>query len=296
MTDPVVSIIIVNWNRKEDLLFTLANVSKDKYPFKEVIIVDNGSTDGSASDVPEKFPSFTYVNLASNVGCEEGYNVGVLHSNGEYVVFLDSDAYIEEGGIQKIVQLFLSDTSIGIIDPLILNYHTQLPQNSPSNWPIKGTMFTGCAVALRRVLLDEIGLRPANFFIYASEADVSIRALSAGYNIEHAEHIIAYHKESPVQRLSSKFFFYSTRNIIWLICKYYPIIPALRELLFHLIWNLILSLKTGNFVQYLKGVYTGFIGIPKVIKEERKLLVNWRRGRVYPPLVTLINIAINKIK
>ena len=79
-------------------------------------------------------------------------------------------------------------------------------------------MFTGCAVGIRKTVIDKIGLRPKNFFTYASEADISIRALDAGFLIEHCEDIEAFHKESPVKRLSPKFYYYNTRNIIWL-CK-----------------------------------------------------------------------------
>ena len=284
MNKPLVSIIIVNWNRKEDMLFTLKKISSDNYPNLEVVIVDNGSNDGSTTEIPEIYPDFKYINLSTNLGCEEGYNVGVLNSSGEILIYLDSDAYIEKGGIERMVNIFKNDSSIGIIDPLIINFHTKLPQNGTMNkWPLDGTMFTGCAVALTRDLIDRIGLRPGNFFIYASEADVCIRALDAGFKIKHEKDIIAYHKESPVKRLSSKFFHYSTRNVIWLIFKYYPLRAAIREIIKHLIWYFILAFKSRNIYQYFKGVISGFIRIPYIFKHERNVLKNWKRGRVYPP-------------
>ena len=90
MRKPLVSIIIVNWNRKEDLLFTLKKISVDTYTNLEVVIVDNGSNDGSTKEVPAKYPNYKYINLNSNLGCEEGYNVGVLNSKGEILIYLDS--------------------------------------------------------------------------------------------------------------------------------------------------------------------------------------------------------------
>jgi len=297
MKNPLVSIIIVNWNRKEDLLFVLKKIHEDNtYENIEVIIVDNGSDDGSIIEVPKKYPNFKYINLSSNLGCEEGYNIGVLNSSGEILIYLDSDAYIEKGGIKKMVKIFNRDSEIGIIDPIIINYHSNLPQNTPKNWPLYGTMFTGCAVALKMELINKIGLRPANFFIYASEADVCIRTLDAGYKIWHAKDIKAYHMESPVKRLSSKFFYYSTRNIIWLIFKYYPIFPAIRELFVHLLWNLILALKSFNLYQYFKGVISGLYKLPKIIKNERKVLKNWKLGRIYPSTIYMLKILKSKIK
>lgn len=295
VNNPLVSIIIVNWNRKDDLLFTLNEISKEKYSNLEVVIVDNNSTDGSRTEVPKKYPEYKYINLSENLGCEEGYNVGVLNASGEILIYLDSDAYIENGGIKKIVDVFKKDNHIGIIDPLIINYHSKLPQNGTGNvWPLENTMFTGCAVAIKRDVIDKIGLRPGNFYIYASEADVCIRVLDAGYKIKHEKNIIAYHKESPVKRLSSLFFYYSTRNVIWLIFKYYPIFPALRELIIHLIWYFILSVKSRSIFLYLKGVFHGLLGLPKIFINERNVLKNWKLGRVYPSNELLLKIL--KIK
>lgn len=283
MERPLVSIIIVNWNRIDDMLFTLDKISSDPYPNLEVVIVDNGSEDGSRTEIPKKYPEYKYINLSTNLGCEEGFNVGILNSSGEVLIYLDSDAYIEKEGIGKMIDVFNEDSTIGIIDPLIINYHTKLPQNSGNNrWPLDGTMFTGCAVAFKREVIETIGLRPGNFFIYASEADVCIRALDAGFKIKHTANIIAVHKESPVKRLSSSFFYFSTRNVIWLIFKYYPIMPAFRELVKHLIWNFVLAWKSKNMYQYLRGVLAGFLGLPRVFRIERKVLKNWKRGRVYP--------------
>ena len=285
MKKPLVSIIIVNWNRIDDMLFTLDKISYETYQNLEVVIVDNGSDDGSRTEIPKKYPEHKYINLSSNLGCEEGYNVGVLNSNGEILIYLDSDAYIEKGGIEKMIDVFNDDINIGIIDPLIINYHTKLPQNGKKNkWPLDGTMFTGCAVAFKKEVIERIGLRPGNFYIYASEADVCIRALDAGFKIKHTESIIAFHKESPVKRISSAFFYYSTRNVIWLIFKYYPIIPAFIEIFKHLIWYFILAFKSRNIYQYFKGVINGFLGLPQIFQNERKVLKNWKRGRIYPPL------------
>lgn len=294
MVQPLVSIIIVNWNRLEDMFFTLDKIREESYSNLEVLIVDNGSTDGSTNILPTKYPEFKYINLNTNLGCEDGYNIGTINAKGEIIIHLDSDAYIQNGGIQLMVDHFIKDIDLGIIDPLIINYHSGKAQNTPENWPKIGTMFTGCAVAIRKKVFNKIGLRPGNFFIYASEPDVSIRTLNAGFKILHEPNIIAFHKESPVKRLSSKFFYYSVRNIIWLVLKYYPTRNIPRELTIHLILNFTLAVKNLSITQYFKGVWHGFTGAFKIIKNERKVLKHWYRGRVYPNNTELIRLIIKK--
>ena len=95
LRNPLVSIIIVNWNRCEDVLETLQKLTYSNYKNIEVILVDNGSTDNSPKVLLEKFPHINLIALPNNIGCEDGNNVGILNANGEFLIFLDSDADIE---------------------------------------------------------------------------------------------------------------------------------------------------------------------------------------------------------
>ena len=155
-------------------------------------------------------------------------------------------------------------------------------------------MFTGCAAGFKKEVFDSIGLRPSNYFIYASEPDICIRALDYGYKIEHCSDIVAYHKESPKKRFSPKFYYYNTRNVIWLIVKFYPFLPLIREMIYHLIINFILSLRTLSLHYYFLGMFEGLIKLPSVIKNERKPLKKWYLGRVYPSNMDLLKIISNK--
>lgn len=296
MNNPLVSVIIVTWNRKDDILETLDALQNQTYSNLEVIIVDNGSSDGTADVIRKKYPNYKLIYLSSNVGCEEGFNVGIVDATGPILIFLDSDAFFEDTGIEKIVKKFQADESLGIVDPRIFNFFSNEIQNEPKNWPKDHTMFTGCAVGVKKEVFNNIGLRPKDYFIYASEPDICIRALDYGYKIEHCSDIIAYHKESPTKRLSPKFYYYNTRNVLWLICKYYPLLPAIREILFHFIINFILSLKTLSIHHYFLGILEGIFKLPLVIKNERKPLEKWYLGRVYPSNMEILRIIISKLR
>ena len=287
---PLVSIIIVTWNRKNDILDALDDIKRQTYPHLEVIIVDNGSTDGTIQEVKRLYKDYKLICLPSNVGCEEGFNVGIVNSTGSILIYLDSDAFFEDNGISKIVDKFNKDSSLGIIDPRIYNFFSKSIQNEPKNWPPQDRIFTGCAVGIRREVIDNTGLRPKNYFIYGSEIDISMRALDYGYKIEHSSDILAYHKESPTKRLSKKFYYYNTRNSIWLICKYYPLFPALREMIYLLLINLALSLKSFSLHYYFWGLFEGIFKLPQIIKNERKPLKKWYLGRLYPTIKEGIKI------
>ena len=73
MNNPLVSVIIVTWNRKDDMLETLDALQNQTYSNLEVIIVDNGSSDGTADVIRKKYPNYKLIYLSSNVGCEEGF-------------------------------------------------------------------------------------------------------------------------------------------------------------------------------------------------------------------------------
>ena len=294
MNNQLVSVIIVTWNRKDDILETLESLQRQTYSNLEVIIVDNGSSDGTVEEIRQLYPNYKLICLPSNVGCEEGFNIGIVNSTGSILVFLDSDAFFEDDGINKIVHKFNNDPSLGIVDPRIFNFFSKKIQNEPKNWP-KHNRFTGCAVGLKKELFDNVGLRPKNYFIYASEEDVGIRALDYGYKIQHFSNIVAYHKESPTTRLSSKFYYYNTRNVLWLICKHYPLLPAIREVIFHFTINFILSLKTLSLHYYFLGMIEGIFKLPLIIKNERKPLKKWYLGRIYPSGAQIIKIIIAKL-
>ena len=198
---PLVTIIILNWNRKKCLKETLESLSDITYDNYEVVVVDNASTDRSQEMVRNYFPKYKLINLPTNVGCEQGFNVGIVNAQGEILVFLDNDAFLESNAIDQFVAVFSRQPSTGIIDPKILNFYTNEIMYQTGVRPSEN-IFTGCAFAITREVIDKIGLRPAEYFIYASEPEISMRVIDAGYKIVTDHSIVAYHKESPDMRLS----------------------------------------------------------------------------------------------
>ncbi len=289
----LISIIIVNWNRIDDMRETLKSLESQTYRNYEIVVVDNGSTDGSENKLPLEFPKIHLISLDENLGCEEGFNIGMENSNGDIFFYLDSDASLDNDVLEKTAKEFLENKNLGILDPRIINPHSSQIINEPKYWP-KKNHFTGCAAAIRRSVIDEIGMRPSEYFIYTSEPDICLRTINAGFEIKHFSSIVAYHRESPTKRLSKKFFYYFTRNGLWLIWKFYPVLPAIKETFFHLLFNFYKSLTSSSLNFFFKGLFEGIYGIKEHALSKRNPILRYDEARLYPKLPTLLQILKNK--
>tara|TARA_B100001029_G_scaffold116456_1_gene96501 strand:- start:18163 stop:19065 length:903 start_codon:yes stop_codon:yes gene_type:complete len=291
----LISVIIVNWNRLDDMNETLSSLQTQIYKNYEIVVVDNGSTDGSLEMIENKYPYVKLIKSDKNLGCEGGFNLGMENSIGDIFFYLDSDASLSNDVLERVSVEFNKNSKLGILDPRIVNPHNNSIINEPKNWPLKNH-FTGCAAAIRSSVIEKIGMRPAEYFIYTSEADLSLRTIDANYTIEHFSDIVAFHRESPKKRLSSKFYYYYTRNGLWLIWKFYPFFPAIKETIIHLLYNFIKSLLALSPWHFFSGLYEGIRDFKKYSLDKRRPIDLYNDARLYPPIIVMISILFDKIR
>ena len=122
MADSLVSVVITTLNRQDKLLACLNSFYKSTYPLCEVIVVDNGSTDGTQDAVMKNFPEARLVRLGANRGIAGGRNVGLKEARGEYVFFLDSDTVMDPDCVKEAMAVMESSDDIGIVGPKIYYY------------------------------------------------------------------------------------------------------------------------------------------------------------------------------
>ena len=103
---PAISVLIVNWNRQDFIKATLEDLRKHWYPGMEVLVVDNGSTDGTPDMIAEQFPEVRLLRLEENVGQCKGLNIGLESVRSDIVVSLDNDATLREGSFERIISKF----------------------------------------------------------------------------------------------------------------------------------------------------------------------------------------------
>ena len=210
---PLVSVVILTWNRRVRLLRTLAELGRATYSHREVIVIDNASQDGTPEAVREGHPSVRLISLPYNTGVA-GWNEGFRVAEGKYVVVLDDDSHPAPDAIGNIVEAFEGNPRLGIVACRILQSTTNEilnPPLAPSGFPlpqhawaedIPYMSFAGEGAGIRTSLIRAIGGYDANFFLYGNEEDFSARALQASWDIRYFSSIVFYHDKPARGRIT----------------------------------------------------------------------------------------------
>jgi len=231
----LVSVIYATFNRRKLILEALADLRKQTYKNIEVIVVDNGSTDGTANAIEKQFPGVTLIKLKENIGCPSGRNVGIRAAHGEYIMTLDDDAFSEPTLIEKGVYILKNYPQIGIVYGKIFTYPSMQIENwnnrSSSEFSSKSFFtysFSEGGSLIRKKVLDEVGMYPENFFRQFENRDLGNRILNAGYRLLYYPRMVLYHKGTPA---GTSELYYSYRNLIYLYIKQYPVARLIAYLM-----------------------------------------------------------------
>ena len=243
--NPLVTVDILSWNRKEDMRTTLQELKKTTYPNIEIIVVDNASTDGTPKMIEKDFPYVKLIRMSKNIGIA-GWNIGFNEANGKYIVVLDDDSYPAPDAIELMVEEFeKTDKDVGIIAFQVRS--TEDDRCLTSDWPQQMITFWGCRAGIKKDLISRIGGYEPKFFLYMNEKEFSIRALKNGFKTIYCKDIIAYHKSSFVHRTSFRSFFYANKNNIFTFLKYYDLPSCFNHIARLLIYTFARAILTYNF-------------------------------------------------
>ncbi len=262
----MVSVIILTWNRKDDLLETITELKESTYAPIEVIVVDNGSNDGTQEVINEKFPQVNFIRLEKNVGIA-GYNMGMKKARGEYVVLLDSDSFPDSKAIERMVAVFESDSQIGAVafdihkSDSIFNLQYSI-FNIQEGRDVYG--YNGAGVGIRKECLEKAGYLFEPYFLYFNEQDHAFRILQAGYKIKFHPEIIAYHKSSMTSRVSRSAPYFYTRNLLWLIWRFYPIRYAFVSTISLFFYASLSTIQQRTSI-YMKAILDAIFGFSMVL-------------------------------
>jgi hypothetical protein len=237
---PRVSIIILNWNGLDDTLACLESLSQVDYPNFAIVVVDNGSCDGSTATIRRRFPAVTLLENAENLGFTGGNNVGLklaLAQGADFALLLNNDTLVAPNFVRRMVETATADARTGIVGPTI--YYYDQPDviwsaGGSINWrkgsthmiglgqqdrgqfgahPHERDFVSGCAMLVHRQVLEQVGLLDDRFFAYYEETEWCVRAARAGFKIVHVPTAHIWHKISPSARADSPLVhYYMTRN------------------------------------------------------------------------------------
>lgn len=275
-----VSYVIVNRNRKKMLKDTLESIRKQEYGNKEIIVIDNNSTDSSLIMVENDFPEAKLVPLSNNVGASKGRNIGIENSNGEIIIFIDSDAVFKDNAAtSEVVRRMQLEKKLGVMAFRIVNFYTgkiersSIPRRDKRiiEKEYECSYFSTCGVAVKSKVFTTIGKFPDEFFIYVEELDLSYRILEAGIKLLYSPQIIVYHKKLPGVTHDNSWLYYVVRNRIWVALKYLPFGYAFICCTLWLINCLIDSIRLKALRFYVRGLFEVVRKFPSIWKERRIL-------------------------
>lgn len=240
---PRLSVIIVNWNGLEHLPVCLDSLESQTFRDFEVILVDNGSRDGSVEFVRSRYPWVHLVPLQQNTGFATGNNRGFEQARGDYIVTLNNDTRVEPDWLDILVQVADSHPRAGMVasricafsDPDILDSIGMTicrdgmarGQYRNRRWstlclqPVAEILIpSACAALYKRAMLDETGFFDDDFFAYAEDVDLGLRGRLAGWKAVAATAAVVHHKYSQTGGSLSPFKVYLVeRNHYWVALK-----------------------------------------------------------------------------
>ncbi len=237
--------MILNTNRCQDTLACLESLQQNTYSNHRAIVLDNASHDGSVAAIQARFPEVHIINLTQNLGYAGNNNVGIqtaLAQGADWVFVLNEDTILAEDCLAELISNAARRSKTGIAGPMV--YHFDEPTVIQSaggslsqywesnhigqNEPDAGQYATrpvdwisGCAILVRREVIEQIGMLDERFFYYWEETEWCLRTSRAGWEIWHVPPARLWHK--GVQRdyrPGPNVTYYNTRNRLLMLQKH----------------------------------------------------------------------------
>jgi GT2 family glycosyltransferase len=214
-------VIVLSYNRWEKLAATLAALEREPgMAGAEVIVADNGSTDGTPEKLRERFPRVRVLAMAENRGVA-AFNEGVRASGGEVVLILDDDAVPDAGAAEAALRVLAERADIGAVTLLPRHPATRASEwgfgeglaGPDERWPVMG-----CANFVRREAWDAVGGYEESFFLYRNDTDLALKLLGAGWGVWFNPTLVAWHDSPASAAKSLRWFETATRNWVW-VCR-----------------------------------------------------------------------------
>lgn len=274
------TIVIPNYNGEQYIEKCLQTLEGEP---AHIIVVDNGSTDGSRQIIKEKFPRVELICLDENHGFCKAVNIGIAESKTTYVILLNNDTEIKKGFVRALEQpleqhpeVFSGSAQMrnlqrpGLIDDAgdyycSLGWAFARGKDKPTlYYQHKRRIFAACggAAIYRRKVFDEIGCMDENHFAYLEDIDLGYRARIHGYNNLYIPEAIVYHAGSGASgsRYNDFKVALTSRNSVYLIYKNMPLIQILLNLPFLIAGfavKTVFFMRKGLGSTYLKGLCKG---------------------------------------
>lgn len=300
----LISVILVSYNTAKMSIDALDSLFASKGDFElEVFIIDNASKDNSVALITEKYPNITLIKNAENVGFGRANNQALSLLKGDYVLLLNTDAFVEPDTLQKSMAYMESNTSCGVLGARLLSRNGEL-QPSCRYFPTPFNLFAdrtglsrlfpniklvddakfdpeqtqacdwvpGCYYMVRKPVIDDVGLFDPLYFLYSEEVDHCFSVKRAGWEV-------VYLAEVPVVHIGGE----SAKSVgeISMVSRQVPQLQIESELLYfrknHGLLGMATHLVMSNIAdafQTLKDIVR-LRGLPKITYNIKRIIAFW---------------------
>lgn len=274
MPTPHVAVIILNWNGWSDTAACVRSLRQSTYPGYNILVVDNGSTDGSVARLRSLFPDLEIFETGENLGFAKGNNAGMEHilasGMAEYIWLLNNDTLVQPETMTELLKAAENAPHTGALGAVLMDAdRPEVVQEwggrrmclwSGIAWPASPgrppNYICGASLFLRRACLEQCGLFDPGYFFFFEDTDLGYRIRRQGWEILTARNAVVLHKGSAsVGSQSYSQFYWYRRGLIRFLRTYAPLpwLPVLTTTAA----RLILAGFTGNKA-VLRGTWKGF--------------------------------------
>ncbi len=249
MIAPRIVTVVLNTNRRDDTLACLGSLAHSTYPNLGVMVLDNGSTDGSPEAIQAQFPTVQIVPLTENLGYAGNNNVGIklaVTQGADWVFVLNEDTLVEPDCLSRLMNTAERDPRLGVLGPIVYTFDAE-PRISSAGGQVHWAMadavnegmgeidrgqylarpvdfINGCGLLVSRPALHKAGYLDDSFFIYWEETDWCQRINRAGFGIWFEPAALMRHK-APIHHsnFGPSTLYYVTRNRLRFFARHTPL-------------------------------------------------------------------------
>lgn len=297
MDNPRVVVVVLNWNGWQDTVQCLRSLQAVTYQNMEIIVVDNGSGPTDRAELRKWTPHVTLIENPVNLGFSGGNNVAIRRAlsdpRTDYVLVLNNDVLVEPNFLAHMIDTAVRQDA-AMVSPVVLNLADKqtvdrlgilisaaLLGYDMKRWEGRDPFCpSGCCALYSRQLLTAVELDgeyfDEDFFAYAEDVDLGMRAVVRGFRGALAQQAIVYHKGSGSTYIQSPFSqYHGHRNTIWYLAKSVPAAVLIRHIHWILLGQLlplVPNVARGRLGLLVRAKAAGVRGIPRMLRKRRALL------------------------
>jgi glycosyltransferase involved in cell wall biosynthesis len=264
--NPKVSVLILNWNRKDETCYCIDSILNQSYKNIEIVIIDNGSTDDSLNYIKSKYnEKIKYIYLDKNYGCPGGRNIGLKYCSGEYIFFCDNDGMLHYEAIENSLKHFNTSDDIAIVTGIVKEYN--ILNNNDLNFNLSNNLSENVCNFLGGVCLLKINpfiinnnykIYPDNYIYGGEEEYLSYRLIDNGFKIIKAHNVILFHKSSIFARNYNMELFNKWNNRFLNAYQLFPLEHLFIYFFYFIIFSSIRAIRLMLFIEFIKSLITMF--------------------------------------